>query len=853
MRPTALRYGAAVALASLLAVAQQASAASLRWSTSSEAVHVGMPFTLTLSAQGFEEEPVPEAPALEIDGCDVVFLGVDPSVASRIEIINGRRSEWRDVTFHYRWRVTATSAGQYTVPAQRIEQAGVEARVAAAGFEGREVPETDDMVVRLRLPERAVWVGETFDATVEWLLAKDVENFEFAVPLFDVDGVQVQSAAGGGESVPFTAGAQQIRLPLRRAEVREGGRSYTGFSFPARITLASVGTLDLAPVRVVARLQSGTTRDAFGFRRPRYELFRAQGERQRLTVRPLPQAGRPPSFVNAIGEGFAIDVRASRTVVSVGEPIELVISLRGAPPLTGLSLPPLDGPGALPAAQFGVPEGSLAGTVDEETGTKRFPVTVRIKSAEVREIPSLAFSYFDPRAGEYRTVHSEPIAVSVGAGQLVGAADVVAAPVAVPTEVVAGSQVESDGGGIATLLGAEMAISDPKRTLARPWGSDGVGFWLGGLYGMPVLVALVSLWLRRTQSRRGQARDIRSALAAVESALDAAAPAREGAPAIAAAVRRLATATGADVGAASTVLARVENRAFDPGTAQQPLGGDDIAELRALARKWAGKGGAPSPSAATAGLLVALAFAAGVADAAEDLTAARDAYQAALAETDRLRRVRLFEQAADALRPVALADPAAAELQVDWGNAALGAQDRGWAVLAWRRALHADPANERALRNLKWVRDRLPVWLPRPASAGALDSLMFWRDRLTAAQLLVIGGVGFALAVLLLVPWRGAPQTWRRALAALAASVWLAATASALLAANGKDAAVVVLDGATLRSADSVGASPTYPNPLPAGTEVRVVEDRATWLRVALADGTQGWLSASGVARVDPR
>lgn len=851
MSPVAVRRAAAV-LASLLAVAQSASAASLRWSTSSEALHADMPFTLTLSAQGFEEEPVPEAPTLEIDGCEVVFLGVDPSVSSRIEIINGRRSEWRDVTFHYRWRVTATRAGRYTVPAQRIEQAGVEARVGAAGFDAREVPETDDMVVRLRLPERAVWVGETFDATVEWLLAKDVDSYEFAVPLFDVDGVQVEAAASGGESVLFAAGAQQIRLPLRRAEVSEGGRSYTSFSFPARITLASVGALDLAPVRVVARLQSGTTRDAFGFRRPRYELFRAQGERQRLTVRPLPQTGRPETFVNAIGEGFAIDVRASRTVVSVGEPIELVISLRGAPPLTGLSLPPLDGPGALPPAQFGVPEGSLAGTVDEETGTKRFAVTVRIKSAEVREIPSLEFSYFDPRIGEYRTVRSEPIAVSVGAGQLVGAADVVAAPVAVPVDVGPESPGVFDTGGTASLLGAEMAISDRKRTLARPWGSDGVGFWLGGLYGVPILVALVSLWLRRTQGRRGRARDIRGALAAVESALDAAAPAREAAPAIAAAVRRLRAATGADAGAANAVLARVENRAFDPGTAQQPLGDDDIEELRALARTWAGKGGARAPSvAATAAMLVAVALTAGMVDAGEDLTSARDAYQAALAETDRLRRVRLFEQAADALRSVALANPDAAELQVDWGNAALGAQDRGRAVLAWRRALRADPANERASRNLKWVRDRLPVWLPRPASAGALDSLMFWRDRLTAAQLLVLGGVGFALAVLVLVPWRGRPRPWCRALAVVAAAVWLAATASALLAANDGDAAVVVLDGTTLRSADSVGASPTYPNPLPAGTEVTVVEDRATWLRVALADGTHGWLSASGLARVD--
>ena len=50
-----------------------------------------------------------------------------------------------------------------------------------------------------------------------------------------------------------------------------------------------------------------------------------------------------------------------------------------------------------------------------------------------------------------------------------------------------------------------------------------------------------------------------------------------------------------------------------------------------------------------------------------------------------------------------------------------------------------------------------------------------------------------------------------------------------------------------LRSADSTGASPTFANPLPGGTEVDIVEVRDAWVRVALADGTRGWLTASVV------
>jgi len=144
-------------------------------------------------------------------------------------------------------------------------------------------------------------------------------------------------------------------------------------------------------------------------------------------VRPLPIAGRPASFVNAIGRGFSIEVDASRTVVSVGDPIELTLRLRGDGPLAGLSLPPLDGPEGLPAQWFGVPGGGVAGRVDAGANVKLFSVTIRVKSDEAREIPPIAFSWFDPEAREYHTTRSQPIALSVESAELVGAGEVVAA------------------------------------------------------------------------------------------------------------------------------------------------------------------------------------------------------------------------------------------------------------------------------------------------------------------------------------------------------------------------------------------------------------------------------------------
>ena len=852
--------GAALATTLAALATPLAGAATASLSASADNYYANMPFTLTLKAEGFAEEPPPAPPPLAIAGCEVTYLGMSPSVSSHIQIINGRRSEWKQVTFNYQWRVVAAATGRYSVPALRLSQNGVEAGTPAAAFEVAALPATSDMIVRMELPERDLWAGETFDVAVTWLLNREVESHEFSVPLFSIAGAEVTSPrAGGTQAMRFAAGAGEVALPLERSQVRENGRAYTRFRFPARVTLHRPGAVEVAPVRVLARLQTGTTRDSWGFRRARHELFSAQGERRRLTVRPLPEAGRPANFVNAIGTGFAIDVQASRTVVAVGDPIELTVRLHSDGPLTGVGLPRLDGPGALPPALFGITEASPAGEIDDATGSKRFAVTARIKSAEVREVPPLSFAYFDPVAGAYRSVASQPIALSVGAGQLVGAGEVVAAPrpeAALPTPATSGGPSAGGGaGGLTTLLGADMALSDGAQTLATPWQPSGAV--LIALYLLPCGAFASALLLRRSTGRRQHGRELKQAASALQRALGSTAPAREAAPLVATAARRLARLAGVDPAAFGPLLERLETRAFDPAAAAEPLPAEAVAELGQLARQWrrqAAKGVAASVALAMVLLAAPAAWAEAPAavpqDHASALAAARDTYGKALAETDRLRRVRLFAGAERALRSLAAANPSAPALQVDWGNAALGAQDAGRAVLAYRRALRQVPSEARAAANLAWLRNRQPSWLPRPASAGALDSLLFWRNRFTAAQLHLAGAAAFAGGVLLLAPWWPARRRWPRKAAVPLLLAWALAAGTAFSVKDDANAAVVLADGTALRAADSAGAALAFAQPLPAGTEVTVQEARGGWRRVALADGTRGWLAASAVALV---
>ena len=97
-----------------------------------------------------------------------------------------------------------------------------------------------------------------------------------------------------------------------------------------------------------------------------------------------PLAGRPPGFVNAVGSAFSLEVQAPRTVVRVGDPIELQLTVKGRGRLSGLILPDLSAAG-LPAAEFIAPKDpkDAPGELLPDGKGKVFKVMVRLRSAAV--------------------------------------------------------------------------------------------------------------------------------------------------------------------------------------------------------------------------------------------------------------------------------------------------------------------------------------------------------------------------------------------------------------------------------------------------------------------------------------
>jgi len=229
-------------------------------------------------------------------------------------------------------------------------------------------------------------------------------------------------------------------------------------------------------------------------------------------------------------------------------------------------------------------------------------------------------------------------------------------------------------------------------------------------------------------------------------------------------------------------------------------------------------------------------------------------YREALDGTDRDQRIEKFRQAEMLFSRLVEGDPPArnADLFTNLGNAALLAERPGHAILAYRRALELDPATRRARQNLEHARQQLPHWLPRPEEGGMLDTFLGGaliysrRQRASAAAGL------FLLAAFLVALSIRSDHTLPRNLALIPLTVWLLVIGTLLVDRTSApaDAAVITVADVVARAADSIQAPARFSEPLPAGAEVRIIEDRDPWSHIQLADGRDAWVLRSSFERI---
>jgi tetratricopeptide (TPR) repeat protein len=239
-----------------------------------------------------------------------------------------------------------------------------------------------------------------------------------------------------------------------------------------------------------------------------------------------------------------------------------------------------------------------------------------------------------------------------------------------------------------------------------------------------------------------------------------------------------------------------------------------------------------------------------------ELMLAIEEYQQAMETPGRDERIQRFNRAEQLFEQI-ISDlqqkgrtPSPA-LLVNWGNAALQAQHTGVAILAYRRALLAEPGNEQAQQNLAFARSTLPEWARRADTQQLAETLFFWRRLYSIPVILFFAAVAFLIAAVLAAAGIALRRPLWRNLAAIPLFVWLVLMISVW---SGSGAAtqqlIVVADDTVLYSADSENSAPRLAETLPGGTELSLLQQRGRWTEVRLA-GSTGWVRTSAIRSVD--
>jgi hypothetical protein len=334
----------------------------------------------------------------------------------------------------------------------------------------------------------------------------------------------------------------------RRIKRQDGqGRTvdYWEYTFERTLTATRLGPVSFAPVtlRGTFATRSNPAGGVDG------EDVYAATKRLVVEVRGAPLAGRPQSYIGAVGR-FTIDSELTPTTAKVGDPMTLTLRIRGEGSLSDAVAPQLDQVPVI-ADSFKVYQATEKSSAD---GERQFTYNLRPKKAGVEEFPPIELAYFDFDQEQYVTIRTEPIPISIAdADRLAHQEIAVGAPALGPSA----SAIEASAEGLFA------NITDPRQVVNARVHPETWFLTLGTMAGAYVVCGLVIRHIQRRrndplhQRRRGATRNALHSLAEARR-LAAAGASRESLETLCAAlIRFVADAIGsADSGLTSRDVVR---------------------------------------------------------------------------------------------------------------------------------------------------------------------------------------------------------------------------------------------------------------------------------------------------------
>lgn len=177
----------------------------------------------------------------------------------------------------------------------------------------------------------------------------------------------------------------------------------------------------------------------------------------------------------------------------------------------------------------------------------------------------------------------------------------------------------------------------------------------------------------------------------------------------------------------------------------------------------------------------------------------------------------------------------------------------GFAIINYRRAERLDPGDANVRRNLEQARSRRQDKFDPDAGNQTVRTLLFWHFEFSSSTRLRLFACAWVLlwALLLLrasgVGW--VPREIAVGVGVAAALLISSVVYEAVTSANHPEGVIVATE-TVARLGDGHSYESAFREPLHAGAEFRVLEQRPDWYQVELPDGSRCWVSAEDVELV---
>jgi hypothetical protein len=371
-------------------------------------VKLGDRVQLVISVENAREARVLALP--EVDGLEIGPLG-RPSESQTITTVNGRTT----VAIERAWGVPVRPAtpGDYRIPAVELEVDGERVRTQPLALTVVEDLRGEELgFFEVQTSSRRVVEGQPFSVELRFGwdqgLSGRINSAALSLPWWDdLPGVL---ALDPPEARP---GARQQTLGLNgtdRIIVEEldpqtvRGRPFRAFRLLRSFVPTRSGTLEFP----VSFLEFGRVeeRGFFSTGRTTAESYFVRAPAFAIEVVPLPEEGRPLDYGGAIG---ALELRASAEPrdVDAGESIKLTVDVTGAGNLEFFTAPDPSRQEAFSGFRY------FGKTEDKSFERRRIVYDLAPLSSTVEEVPPLGLPVFDPEAGRYRVLRTEPIPIRV--------------------------------------------------------------------------------------------------------------------------------------------------------------------------------------------------------------------------------------------------------------------------------------------------------------------------------------------------------------------------------------------------------------------------------------------------------